>query len=233
MAVFCSKCGAEVAAGAQFCAACGTPVVVAAAPPAFTPVSVPGQTAPPPQQAVPAYIPPPPAPPKSNNSALKIILIVVAIFVGLGILGAGAFSFVVWRVAHSFHAATASNGTVTINTPGGGSFSTSGVKNFTADDLGADIYPGAQSTSGGMRMDMPGGSVVTGVFLTSDSKDAVVTFYKSKFGADASVFDSADSAVISLKKGEKESVMVTVSSRQNENDGKTKIAIVHTTNKSS
>lgn len=231
MAVHCVKCGAEVPAGAQFCAACGASVVVPAAP-AFTPVTVPGQTAPPPQPA-PTYSAAPPPPAKSGSSAVKIILIIVAIVVGLGVLAAGAAGFMVWRVAHSIRAAAnGTNGSFSINTPGG-TISTSGNQTFTAGDLGTDIYPGAQSTAGGMRMDMPGGSVVTGVFLTSDSKEAVVNFYKGKFGSDASVFDSADSAIISLKKGDKETVMVTVSSRQSENDGKTKIAIVHTTTKSS
>jgi hypothetical protein len=35
------------------------------------------------------------APAPQGNNAVKIILIVVAIFVGLGILGAGAFTFMV------------------------------------------------------------------------------------------------------------------------------------------
>jgi len=38
----------------------------------------------------------------AGNNVVKIILIVVAIFVGLGILGAGAFTFMVWRVATPF-----------------------------------------------------------------------------------------------------------------------------------
>jgi hypothetical protein len=82
-------------------------------------------------------------------------------------------------------------------------------------------------------MDLPTGSIVSGAFLTSDSKDAVVSFYKSKFGSDASVFDGGDSAVITLNKAPQDSVVVTVSSKPSENDGKTKIMIVHTKSKSS
>ncbi len=78
-------------------------------------------------------------------------------------------------------------------------------------------------------MSLPTGTTVTGIFLTPDSKDQVINFYKGKFGDDASVMESEDAALLTLKKGEKESVMVTISSKASENDGKTKIAIIHTT----
>lgn len=227
----CAKCNTEVPAGSQFCSVCGTPVAAAPpAAPAFTPVSMPTPTAsaPPPPGYAPQYAA---APPPSGNSALKIILIVVAIFVGLGILGAGAVGFMAWRVAHSIRVnGTGPNGQVSISTPGG-SFSAGGSSSVTADDLGTDIYPGAQSTEGSMRINTPGGSVVTGVYLTSDSKDAVRDFYKGKFGSDASIYDTDNGAVLSVNKGEQESVMVTVSAKQSENDGKTKIVIVHSKNK--
>ncbi len=235
MAVLCAKCSAEVPAGAQFCAVCGTPVAAAAAPaytspappPAFTPVA-PMASAPAP---TPGYIPAPPmaaVPAKSGSSAVKVILIVLAIVIGLGVLGAGAFGFMVWRISRSIHV-SGPNGTVSINTPGG-MLESHNSTSFTPGELGTDIYPGAQSTSGGMKMELPSGSVVSGAFLTSDSKDAVLNFYKSKFGSDASVFDTADGAMLSVKKGEQESVMVTISSKAGENDGKTKFVIVHTKN---
>ena len=82
-------------------------------------------------------------------------------------------------------------------------------------------------------MDLPTGSMVSASFVTSDSKDAVVNFYKGKFGSDASVFDAADSAVISVNKGPQDSVVVTVTSKPSENNGKTKIVILHTKGKSS
>ena len=83
---------------------------------------------------------------------------------------------------------------------------------------------------GGMRMNLPTGSVVSGVFVTSDSKDQVLAFYKSKLGSEASVFDAANSAMISLRKGSHENIMVSISSQQSQNEGKTKISIVHTKN---
>lgn len=252
MAVLCAKCGAEVPAGSHFCAACGTPVLAAAAsaPQGYTPVNLPSQPTAgaqtaagsqplpgytpvggvPPTGYAPAggYVQAPAAPVKSGGSALKIILIIVVVLVGLGILGVGAVGFTVWRVAHAFHV-NGKNGQVTLNTPSG-SVTASNASNFTADELGTDIYPGAQPTTGGMRMNLPTGSVISGVFLTTDSKEQVVAFYKSKLGSEASVFDAANSAMISVRRPSHDNIMISVSSRESENDGKTKISIVHTKN---
>ncbi len=161
-----------------------------------------------------------------GGSAVKIILIVLAAIIGMGILGAGAVGFMVWRVAHAIHT-HAKNGDFTINTPNG-TINAGAASNFTAEELGAEIYPGAQAVQGGMRMNLPTGSIVSGAFETSDSKEQVLNFYKSKFGSDASVFDGGNSAMISLKKGEHETVMVTISAAS---DGKTKVSIVHTKNR--
>jgi hypothetical protein len=251
MSVACAKCGAEVPAGVQFCSVCGTPVNPGApssaptAGSAYTPVNIPSQPAsssqstagtPPlpgytPIAAAPAGYAPPPAayPAKSGGSALKIILIILAVFIGLGILGAGAFGFMVWRVAHSIHL-NSKDGQLTVNTPGG-SVTASNENNFTPEELGTDIYPGAQSVHGGMRMNLPTGSIISGVFVTPDSKDKVLAFYKDKFGSEASVFDNETSAMVSVKKGSHENIMVTITARPSENGGKTKIAIVHTRNK--
>jgi hypothetical protein len=252
MAVFCAKCGAEVPAGAQFCAVCGTAAAGAAtpAPQGYTPVNIPSQPAAgaqqtaagsqplpgytpvgsgvPPAGYAPAagYVQPPAAPVKSGGSALKIVLIVLAVLVGLGILGAGAVGFTVWRVARAFHV-NSHNGQVTLNTPSG-SVTASNASNFTAEELGTDIYPGAQPAPGGMRMNLPTGSVVSGVFLTTDSKEQVVAFYKSKLGSQASVYDGGHSAMISVKRPSHDNIMISVSSRESQNDGKTKISIVHT-----
>jgi hypothetical protein len=164
----------------------------------------------------------------SGTSAVKIILIVVAVFVGLGILGAGAFGFMVWRVARSVHV-SGSGDQMTMSTPGG-TVNLNATQTYTASELGTDIYPGAQSIKGGMKMTLPTGSMVTGIFLTSDSKEQVVDFYKGKLGSAVSVMDTQDAAIITLGRGQQESVMVTISSKPSENDGKTKIAIIHTTN---
>jgi hypothetical protein len=209
MASFCAKCGTEVSSDKQFCTACGAPATAASA--------VAGSVQP---------VAPPPA--KSGSSALKIILIVVAIFVGLGILGVATVGYGIWRVAHKMGVST--NGDQVSLKTSEGTLNFKAEQSFSASDLGTDIYPGAESVKGGAKMSLPTGSLVTGIFMTTDSKDQVVAFYKSKFGGDASVMDMPDAAILTLKKGEQESVMVTVTSKASENDGKTKIAIVHTTN---
>ncbi len=208
MASFCSKCGTELSPGAQSCASCGASVAMPVA----------------------AVAPAPPlvaAPASSGGNAVKIILIIVAVFVGLGIVGAGAFGFLVWRVAHAVHV-SGSGKDVTINTSSG-SIRANSSETFTAADLGTDLYPGATSGKGSMRMSLPTGTMVTAVYVTTDSKDQVVAFYKEKFGSDASVIESEDGAVISATKGEKESVVVTVTANSSEYGGKTQVAIVHTT----
>ena len=209
MASFCSKCGAELSPNAQSCTACGAPVAV--------PVLVAATST------------PAAAPAQSGGSALKIILIILAVVVGLGILGMGAVGFFAWRVAHAIH--VSGNGSdVTINTPGG-SLSANPSETYTAADLGTDIYPGAISGKGSMRMSLPTGSMVTAIYLTGDTKDQVLAFYKEKFGSEASIYDSSDGTVLTVNKGEQENVVVTITKGASDNEGKTQIAIVHTTAK--
>ena len=157
----------------------------------------------------------------------RIVLIVVAIFVGLGILGLGAFGFMVWRVSRAVHM-SGPGGQVTVTTPGG-SYTANPTQTYTASELGTEIYPGAQPRRGGMKMDLPTGSMVTAIFLTSDSKEQVLDFYKTTMGSTASVIDTEDGAIITLAKSQQESVMVTITAKPSENDGKTQITIVHTT----
>jgi len=170
--------------------------------------------------------PPAPVPGGSGSSAVKIILIIVAVFVGLGILGACIFAFTIWRVAHAVHV-DSSGENMTLHTPGG-SISTRKDKTYSAAELGTDIYPGATNGHGSMKMDTPNESMVTGIFLTSDSKDQVLEFYKSRFGSEASVVDTPSGAILTVNKGEKETVMVTISGEPSQNEGKTQISIVHT-----
>jgi len=277
----CSKCGAGVPAGAQFCAACGAamgesqpfrpvqptaenagytavpPVAAPSAPPS-APGGAAGYSEVPPAGGGSGYsqVPPsgtgsgfaqvPPsgsagqpagaafpypsttmAPPASGgNTAVKVILIMVAIFVGLGILGAGLFGFAVWRVARAVHHER--NGELALSTPGG-AITANSATTFTSEELGTDVYPGAEAATGGMKMNLPGGSMVTGVFLTSDNKDAVRDFYKNKLGLNASLFESQTGWMLSLAKSPQDHLMITVSVKPEENSGKTKIVIVHTT----
>jgi len=207
VASLCSKCGAELSPGAQSCTACGTPVAGAAV------------------AAAPAQ--PVAAPAKSGSSALKIILIIVAVIVVLVLIVAGAFGYFVWRVAHAVK--VAEGGKVSLSVPGGGSISANTSQTLTAADLGTDIYPGAQPGKGSLRMSLPTGTMVTAVYLTSDSKDQVLAFYKDKLGSNATVMDTPDGAIVTLQKSDQESVMVTITANSSQAAGKTQISIVHTT----
>lgn len=167
------------------------------------------------------------APASSGSSAVKIILIIVAIIVVLGILGIGAITFVGYRFSRAIHSGP--NGQVSINTPGG-TISANATESYTAAELGTDIYPGAENARGGMRMSLPTGSMVIGSFLTSDSKQQVIDFYKGKFGSSASVFDTADGAMLTQAVSKQETVMVTITANQTRDNGKTRITITHTIN---
>lgn len=244
MATFCAKCGSEIPTNQQSCGTCGAPAAasgavytpvqpapfqpVASQPAAYQPVAAQPAAYQPPAAPPVAY--PPAVPAKSGGGALKIILIIVAVIVGIGMLGAAVVGYGIWKVAHAIHVSgSGDNAHMTFNAPGGGTFSTSTAETFTAADLGTDIYPGATAGKGSMRMTLPNGSWVTAVFVTPDSKDQVVSFYKSKFGSEASIYDSAASAVITLQKAKKESIMVTVTANQSQYDGKTQVTILHTT----
>jgi hypothetical protein len=56
----------------------------------------------------------------------------------------------------------------------------------------------------------------------------VAAFYQSKFGSDASIIETSDSAILSVKKSPEESVMVTITVNSTEDQGKTRIVILHT-----
>jgi len=171
-------------------------------------------------------IPQPPPPPPPNNT-LKIILIVVAVIVVIGILVLGAIGYMGYRIAHSLHVNPAT-GETTITTPAG-TISANDHENFTAADLGVDLYPGAEPGKGSMRMTMPTGPVVSASYLTSDSKDKVAAFYKDKLGSQATSMDFGGSSMVTLKKGDREQITVTIVQQAGQFDGKTQIHIMHTT----
>ncbi|HEY3973980.1 MAG TPA: zinc ribbon domain-containing protein [Candidatus Sulfotelmatobacter sp.] len=162
---FCNSCGAALDAGTKFCNKCGAAVAAAPAAPAVTPMA-----------SAPAPVPAS----TGGGGALKIVLIVIAIIVGLGILSVGAFSFFVYRIAHSAH--VSQNGEdVKIDTPFG-SVNSSKDPAQVAKDLGVDIYPGAEAQKNG-NATMTFGNVrtVTASFTSGDALDKVCDFYKSKF----------------------------------------------------
>lgn len=171
------------------------------------------------------YTPPPAAapPPKSGSNALKIILIILGVFVLLGVLVAGVIGYGVYRVAHSIH--KDANGQVSINTPGG-TFSANTSDTFTESDLGIAIYPGATQGKGGMRMNIAGKSMVTAIFLTSDSQDQVVAFYKDKIGPNAETVTTSNGAQFVSTTSNGDALTVTITQSPDANEGKTQITII-------
>jgi hypothetical protein len=168
-------------------------------------------------------------PPKSGPSALKIILIIVAVFVGLGIIGACVAGYGIYRVAHAIH--KDANGEIVVNTPKG-AITANPNETFTASDLGIAIYPGATQGKGGLRMTIAGKTMVSANFLTPDSPAKVMAFYEAQAGPNAQTMSSGAGGMITVQNGGN-SVTVTVSQTANENNGETVITIVNTSGNSS
>lgn len=162
-------------------------------------------------------------PPKTGPSVLKVILIIVAILVGLGMIGAAVIGYEVYRVAKSVH--KDANGNITVNTPKG-TFTANASDTFTASDLGIAIYPGATQGKGGLRMTIAGKSMVSANFLTPDSPDKVIAFYKDKAGPTAQTMTTGNGGIITLQSGSN-SVTVTIMQSASENNGQTQITIVN------
>ena len=176
------------------------------------------------------YTPPPPPPqavapppPKKGSSALKIVLIIVGIFVAIGVIGAGMIGYGIYRVAHSIH--KAADGQISFNTPKG-SFSANTSSTITESDLGIAIYPGAAQAKGGLRMSIAGKSMVTANFLTSDSKDQVISFYKDKAGPNAQSISTDNGAQFVTAADNGDTITVSISQIAGMNDGKTQITII-------
>jgi hypothetical protein len=211
--------------------------------PGSSPNSQPGASAPPAYQPVaPSFQPvaapsstfgssaQPPAPPmkKGGSGALKIILIILGVFVFLVVLVVAVIGYGVYKVRQAVHVDKAT-GAISSSIPGLAMSSEEGMK-FTSSELGTDIYPGAEvAKTGNMRMKIGNSSVVSATFLTTDSKDKVVGFYKDKLGSDATSMDFGGNAMLSAKKGDQESITITVSQEANQAGGKTQIHIQHTT----
>ncbi len=162
-------------------------------------------------------------PPKSgSSSAVKIILIILGIFVGLGLIVGSIVAYGVYRVAHSIH--KDADGNITVTTPKG-TISANSSDTLTAADLGIAIYPGATEGKAGLRMNIAGKSMVTANFLTPDSPDKVMAFYKDKAGPNAQTVTTIAGGTITIQNGAN-SISVTVTQEPAPNN-KTQFTIVN------
>lgn len=197
---FCTSCGAQLDANAQFCVKCGSRQAA----------GVGGGAA-----AAPA-----PAPASGGSSALKIVLIVVAGVILLGIVGSVASMIFVGKKLHDAKVSIVEKGgEATVVTPMGTVHTTKDPEKI-AQDLGVDIYPGAKAISGGSEAHVMGMHNVTGIFETSDSVEKVGEFYRQRYPK--GIYSQTDREV-SLVSGGKGS-MVTITAH--DDGGKTKITIV-------
>ena len=207
MASFCAKCGAALVPNVQSCSSCGAAAATGGA------VAAPAQ--------------PFAAPPQSGSSALKIILIIVAIIVGLGILGLGVIGFIGYRIAKNVH--VDSGGRMTMNTPAG-TVTTAPQQLATPEELGTAIYPGSQPFRGGMRISSPAVKVVSAYYLTTDSRASVVAFYKEHLGPEVLFAERDNESTFTLaSKDKNEIISVIVTDKSENSNGKTKIFMSHTT----
>lgn len=176
---FCNSCGATLESGARFCPKCGR------SQPATAAASV-------------AAAPTPAASPQ-GTSGVKIILIVVAVIVGLGILGVGTIAIVGWRIARHTHIQSR-DGNVRVQSPFGTVESTNDPAR-AAQDLGIDLYPNARVLKeNAANISVAGMNTVAAEFESDDPVEKVAAFYKAKFpNANVSVSDQNHYTIVSTE----------------------------------
>jgi hypothetical protein len=201
---FCNSCGATLASGAKFCTKCGTTQ---------------------PTTASSAAVPAPTAGAAAQSNALKIILIVVAMIVGLGILGVAGAGFVAWRIARHSRV-NSRDGNVRVETPFG-TVNTTTDPTEAARNIGIDLYPGAEVVKGtSANVNFGGMHSASAEFETSDPAASVADFYKSKFPDARLISSEADHYTI-VSNHNKDMLSVSIESR----NGKTRIHVARVTGK--
>ena len=204
---FCNSCGAPLNEGTKFCNKCGA--AASGVPVAFAQPIAPG-----------------PTPSKGGSSALKIILIIVGVIVLIGVLGMVTCGVVIHRAMKSARVSQKGDN-VKVETPFG-NMETSTDPDKTAQELGVEIYPGAQVQKAGTASVTFGSlHTVTANFESSDSVDKICDFYRQKFpSAQVASSDQTHCSIVSGDKGNSTTVSV-----QSSGDG-SRFSIVTMTRKS-
>ena len=189
---FCNSCGAPLAEGTKFCSKCGATIAGAPA-------------------ATPQAIAPGPPPSSGSSSALKIVLVIVGVIVLIGVLAVATIGILTYRLAKSAKVSHKGDN-VKIETPIG-NVETSSDPQKTVEELGVEIYPGAQvQKSGTASVSFGSFHTVTANFESSDSVDKVCDFYRSKFPG-ATVQSSEQTHCSIVASGQGNSTTITADSR--------------------
>ena len=174
---FCNSCGANLDPSSKFCAKCGA--VIAGAP-AAAPVGAPVTSA-------------------QSSNTVKIILIVVAVIVGLGIIGSVTATLIGMRIARNTH--VSSDGKhVKVETPMG-TVESSENADEAVRNIGVEVYPGAQvMQSDAANVNLPGMHTVAVNLQTDDPPEKVADFYKSQLPhANVNVSDDKHYTIVSTR----------------------------------
>ncbi len=215
MPKFCTKCGSPLSEGIQFCTNCGAPIgpapaATAAEPPAVTPAAA----------------------PKAGSPVVKIVLIVVGVLVVLTALGIGSCVYVAYRIKQrgaiimqGTRSGSMSYGTPEVQAEKGGEESEVTGESEAAAVSFKDVppYPGSKRTGAGGNLGVAGFGIAGQEYVTPDSVDQVVAFYKDKLGKKLVVRETEGNATISFAAAD--GSMTTIIVSRDEEAGETKIKI--------
>ena len=157
--------------------------------------------------------------PAKGNDAVKIILIVVAIIVGLGVIGSVTATLIGLRIARHTHV-SGDGKHVKVETPMGTVESSENAEDALRN-IGVDVYPGAQvMQNNAANVNLPGMHTVAVNLQTDDPPEKVADFYKSQLPhANVNVSDDKHYTIVSTR--DKNLITVNIGPE----DGKTVINI--------
>lgn len=124
-------------------------------------------------------------------------------------------------------------GTVTTTNDKGETVKFGSSSDVDLAEFGVDVYPGAKAPEGGggmSKVEGPQGTMVTAVFVTSDSVEKVLEYYKGKF-SDPKTMSSPEGGFVTGKTKDGHDVTATAAKADGKNE--TNLSITVTTKKSS